>query len=85
MNYFTRHELKMKNYLAKEFKYSYKTKNVEKLTYMYHEIFDDSPSDLSLMYQSLCDSMQEELTINHINLYKMVKLMHSKRGVHKTT
>lgn len=79
--YLTRNEEIMRRYLLKELKNTYQSKNWNKLEYLYSEYFGKSNVDPKQMYQSLIDSLAIELNDRHHQIYKLLKLSHTKKQV----
>lgn len=75
-SFLTRMEIKIKKYLLKEFKNSYKEKDINKLKYLYFEYFDTSLDDLDKIFLSLVESLSSEITPKHLKLYELIKLSH---------
>lgn len=78
---FTRKELNIKKYICIEALSAYKNKNYNKLDFMYMELFDDNSINEKEKYNKIINSMQEDISNNHFNLYKMLKLVHKKKQV----
>lgn len=79
--FFTRKELKVRKYLTNEIRDSYRSKNFNKLNFLYMEYFDDKQSDLKKMLDNLLSSMEEGLDTKHLELYEILRLSHKKKQV----
>ncbi len=74
--FLTRNELKIKNYLIQEFTRIKKENDLEKLKYLYFEYFNKTPVKENY-YQELLNSLDHDVTKNHLKLYKLIKLIYS--------
>ena len=77
-NFLTRKEEKVKMFLKKEFEYSYKEKNNEKLKYLYTEYCGKKSNDIDNIFKELCESLKEEINEEHIKLYELLNLIANK-------
>lgn len=81
IRFLTRKELKVRKYLISEIKDSYRSKNYNKLSFMYVEYFDYKEDNPKKMVDLLLKSMEECLEDKHFNLYELLRLSHKKKQV----
>lgn len=79
--YFTREEEIMKKYILKELKMTYQSKNYNKLQYLYSECFNDNLLDMEEIYQKFINSLEDKFTENHLRIYQLLKLSHTRKQV----
>lgn len=79
--FFTRKEIKIRKYLMNEIKESYRSKNYNKLNFLYMEYFDDKENDFKTMVDNLLSSMEEGLDNKHLELYEILRLSYKKKQV----
>lgn len=76
--FLTREEEYHRNYLLKELKYAYKKKMIEKINYLYEEIFPSSSKSFEEKYQLLIKDIELNFSEKHNELFKILKLTHKK-------
>ena len=78
--FLTRSEIKKKRYLLKEIENLYKSKNIDKITYLYEEIYNQKDNlSLEEKYIKLKTDLEEKYCKAHNNLYDIVRLSHTKK------
>lgn len=78
-DFLTREELKKKRYLLKEINYLYENKDIDKLTYLYEEIYKKDKLSISEKYQRLKTDLENDYSIKHNVLYDIVRLTYIKK------
>ncbi len=78
MTFFTRREMRVKNFLEREILKAYQNKEHSKLQYLYLEYFDEVEENLKFMKQKLLDSMECSLNQKHFDLYELLLLLTNK-------
>lgn len=76
-SFITRNDQLIRIFLKREFLSCYNLNNREKLKYIYDEYFDEKEDDVKVMYDKLCNSL-EEITEKHKNIYELLKLSYTK-------
>lgn len=80
IDYFlTRDESSKKKYLLKELEYLKKEKNVEKLTYLYEEVFPKDELTFSEKLTKLIKEINDNYSSKLNNLYEIVRLTYIKK------
>lgn len=77
-SFFTRKEQKVKEFLSKELEESYKTKNYEKLKYLYTEYCGKKSDDIEKIFLELSQSIKECVDENHKKIYDLLNLITNK-------
>lgn len=72
--YLTRDENFKKNYLLKELEYIDKTKDYDKLTYLYEEVFTKDNLSYKEKLSRLIDNIEHNYNSKHNELYEIVRL-----------
>ncbi len=72
-HYLTRREVVKKRFLVNEINDSYRDKNVDKLKYMYYEVFGTDGRDIDEMHNRLLASLKNEYNYVHDNVYNLIK------------
>ena len=80
--FLTRNEEFKRNYLLKEIKFAYKKGLFEKINYLYEEIFPSDKKTVEVRYKILIDSIKNNYSKEHNEIFKILNLSNSKR---KTT
>lgn len=80
--FLTRNEEFKRNYLLKEIKFAYKKGLFEKINYLYEEIFPSDKKAVEVRYKILIDSIKNNYSKEHNEIFKILNLSNSKR---KTT
>lgn len=75
--FITRNDRLIRIFLKREFLSCYNLNNKEKLKYIYDEYFNDKEENLQIMYEKLCNTL-EEITDKHKNIYELLKLSYTK-------
>lgn len=84
INYFlTRQELYKQNYLKVEIDSLYKSKNFDKLNFLYEEIFDFDNLNINDRYKKFIDDITNNYNNKYNKLYNVVRLSYSKNKVKK--
>ena len=76
--FLSRKEIKIQKYLLKEFKNLYETKNIDKLTYLYEELYKKDNLSFKEMYLKLKESIENDYSEKHTQLYEIVRLSYTK-------
>lgn len=71
-HYLTRKELTKKKFLISEINSSYKEKDIDKLRYIYYEVFAREENDSKIMYDELISSLNNNFNYQHDNLYQQM-------------
>ena len=80
INYFlTRQEQKRKNYLLKEITNLYKENNIDKLTFLYEELYKKDNLSFEEMYKKLKQDITKDYSKKHNLLYDIVRLTYIKK------
>lgn len=74
--FLTKKEIKIKNYLKEEIENIQNKKDFSKLSYLYFEYFNKIPDNNCDISKELLNSFKNNLTIKHIELYELLKLIH---------
>lgn len=74
--FLTKKEIKIKNYLQDEIQNIQNKKDFSKLSYLYFEYFNKIPDNNCDISKELLNSFKNNLTIKHIELYELLKLIH---------
>lgn len=77
-DFLTREELKKKRYLLKEINYLYENKDIDKLTYLYEEVYENDNLSISEKYLKLKMDLENNYSIKHNVLYDIVRLTYIK-------
>ncbi len=72
--YLTREEIIKKNFLINEINNAYKDNNIEKLKYIYYEIFGKEEANNNIIRDTLVKSLENEFNSNHEKLYNLIKM-----------
>ncbi len=73
-SFLTRNESMKKRYLIKEVEDLYKTKNIDKLTYLYEEMYGKDDLSFEEKYKRLKTEIEKEYSEKYNNLYDIVRL-----------
>ena len=76
-HFLTRTELKVKKFLLEEINRIYKTKDYQKLKYLYAEYTDKEEKNIDTLYKELINSLENGLNEKHYNLYNLLNLISS--------
>lgn len=80
INYFlTREELFKRNYLLKELDYISKVNDVDKLIFLYEEIFKTDKLSFEKKLKRLIDDIKNNFNGKHNELYEIVRLTYTKK------
>lgn len=80
INYFlTREELFKRNYLLKELDYISKVNDVDKLIFLYEEIFKTDKLSFEKKLKRLIDDIKNNFNSKHNQLYEIVRLTYTKK------
>ena len=80
LNYFlTREELFKRNYLLKELDYISKVNDVDKLIFLYEEIFKTDKLSFEKKLKRLIDDIKNNFNGKHNELYEIVRLTYTKK------
>ena len=80
LNYFlTREELFKRNYLLKELDYISKVNDVDKLIFLYEEIFKTDKLSFEKKLKRLIDDIKNNFNSKHNELYEIVRLTYTKK------
>ncbi len=71
-HYLTRKEITKKKFLISEINSSYKEKDIDKLRYIYYEVFSREGTDSKIMYDELISSLNNNFNYQHDNLYQQM-------------
>lgn len=77
--FLTRNEMKKRRYLLKEIENLYKDKNIDKLTYLYEEIYQKDSLSFEEKYLKIKTDLEEKYCTNHNILYDIVRLSYTKK------
>lgn len=77
--FLTREEEFRKKYLIRELKISYKKNEYKKINYLYEEIYPKDNKTVSEKYKILMEDINQNYSIKHEKLYKIVRLTHKKK------
>ena len=72
--YLTRKELLKKKYLVTEINNSYMENNLDKLRYIYYELFDKDNSNIEKIRDELLSSLDNDYNYLHDNIYNLMKI-----------
>ena len=78
-NYLTREEEYKKNYLVRELKNAKKNNRIEKIKYLYEEIYPTSSKSVDEKYNILINDNTNNYRECYNELFKILKLSHSKK------
>ena len=79
VSFLTRSEEFQQRYLYQEFKSLFEKKDVDKLTYLYEEVFGHDDSLFDYKYERLLDGLSHSFDRRYQNLYEVVRLSYSKK------
>ena len=79
-NFLTRKEKLKRNYILKELDKVYETNNIDKLNYLYKEIYNDSSLSFESKYLKLKKSIKENYESKYNILYDILKLTYIKNN-----
>lgn len=79
VSFLTRSEEFQQKYLYQEFKSLFEKKDVDKLTYLYEEVFGHDDSLFDYKYERLLDGLSHSFDRRYQNLYEVVRLSYSKK------
>lgn len=77
--FLTRSESKKRRYLLKETENLYKENNVDKLNYLYEELYNKDDLSFKDKYLRIKKDLEENYTEKHNNLYEIVRLSYIKK------
>lgn len=77
--FLTRKEEFIKNYLIKDLKSSYTSKNYHKINYMYEECFAYNNKKIEEKYQELLHDLNTNFTDKYLDLFQILKLSSKKK------
>ncbi len=77
--YLTRDENFKKNYLLKELEYIDKTKDYDKLNYLYEEVFTKDNLSYKEKLSRLMDDIEHNYNSKHNELYDIVRLTYTRK------
>ncbi|MGI6324623.1 MAG: DUF3603 family protein [Bacilli bacterium] len=77
--FLTRYEQSIRKYLVNEFNKIYRTKNIDKLKYLYCEWYNEGSDDFEYMYKKMNEILDIEWNQKHHNLYNLIKLSYIKK------
>lgn len=77
INYLTRKEIKIQDFLIKEIDSLYKNNNYDKISYYYYEYYNEKSSDIDDMYLKLVNSLLNDFNTNWLKIYDLVKLSYN--------
>lgn len=77
--FLTREEEKKKKYLLKELEILYQDRNIDKLNYLYEELFSKDDLSFENKYLKIKESLEKEYSNKHSNLYDIVRLSYIKK------
>ena len=77
--FLTRSETKKQRYLLKEIENLYQDNNVDKLTYLYEELFTKDDLSFKDKYLKIKDDLEKNYSIRHNALYEIVRLTYIKK------
>ena len=72
--YLTRSEVMKKKYLISEINTCYLENNIDKLEYIYYEVFGEDSSDIQKIHDRLLKSLNNDFSDVHDNLYDLIKI-----------
>ena len=78
-NFLTRQESKKRNYILKELKKVYETNNIDKLNYLYKELFNDTSLSFESKYLKLYKLIKDNYESKYNVLYDIFKLSYSNK------
>ena len=79
--FLTRQEKKKRNYILRELEKVYETNNIDKLNYLYKEIYSDSSLSFESKYLKLKKSIGEKYESKFNILYDILKLTYQKNNM----
>lgn len=77
--YLTRNEIKKRRYLLQEIKTLFKDKNIDKLTYLYDELYKKDSLSFEQKYLRLKNDLENNYSNEHNILYDIVRLTYIKK------
>jgi len=77
--FLTRYEREIQKYLINEFDKIYRTKNINKLRYLYYEWYNTTNDDFDFMFNKITKILNMDWGSKHINLYNLIKLSYVKK------
>lgn len=72
--YLTREEQKKKRLLVSEINNSYNNNDIDKLKYFYYELFDEEEDNISIIYDKLISSLNNNFDYKHEVIYDVIKM-----------
>lgn len=78
-NYLTRNETKKRRYLLKEIDNLYKEKDIDKLTYLYEELYKKDDTTFPEKYFKIKLDLEQNYSKQHDELYNIVRLTYIKK------
>lgn len=78
-NFLTREEEFQKKYLLKEVSFLFEKKDVDKLSYLYEEVFGKDTRDIISKYERLVDDLTYHFDFRYRQLFDIVRLSYSKK------
>ena len=82
-NFLTREEEFRRNYLLRELKYAYRKNMYEKINYLYEEVYPKNNKTVEEKYNKLINDIDNNFSSIHNELYKILKLIQSKKKAKK--
>lgn len=79
INFLTRQENKKRNYILKELEKVYETNNIDKLNYLYKELFNDTSLSFESKYLKLYKLIKDNYESKYNVLYDIFKLSYSNK------
>lgn len=80
-NNLTRNEKNILQYIRKDLNDTYKEKNINKLKFLYYEIFNKQSNDIDEIYDSLIEILNKKIDERHYNLYDLIRLSLTQKSV----
>lgn len=72
--YLTRVERKKKKFLVNEINSSYRDNNIDKLKYMFFEVFGEESENIDFIKNKLLDSLNNNYNSDHEKIYNLIKI-----------
>lgn len=76
--FLTRNELFKRKYLIAEINSIYESKNLDKLSYLYQELYGKDNLNIEAKYKKILTELEENYSSIHNNLYDIVRLTYTK-------
>ena len=77
--FYTRNEIKKRNYILKELNIVYKEKDKDKLNYLFKEVYGNKRLSFENKYLKLKNDLSENYTSKFNSLYEILKLTYTKK------